>query len=69
MNIMYILNYINSPNFSNLSAYKNSTKVKRRFSPYKPRRNIEQEELQLHSFLTLAIDAGKLLVLCPNGSH
>jgi len=63
MNIMYLLNYINYLNLSNLSAYKNSTKVKVKFFPYKPRRNIGQEEVQLHSFLTLAIDAGKLLAL------
>jgi len=69
MNIMYLLNYINYPNFFNLSAYKNSTKVKVKFSPYKPQRNTGQEEVQLHPFLTVAIDAGKLLVLCPGVSH
>jgi len=69
MNIMHLLNYINYTNFSNLSVYKNSTKVKVKFSPYKTRRNIGQEEVQLHSHLTLATDTGKLLVLCPGGSH
>jgi len=69
MNTTYLLNYINHPNLSILSASNNSIKVKVKFYLYKPKRHTGQVEVQLHSFLNMAIDEGKLSVLCPDGSH
>jgi hypothetical protein len=64
MNITYLLNYTDQPNFSILSASNNSIKVKVKIYLYKPKR-YKQVEVQLHSFLNLAIDEGKLSILCP----
>ena len=44
MNIMYLLNYINHPNFSILVAPNNSIKVKVKFYLYKPKRHTGQVE-------------------------
>jgi hypothetical protein len=69
MNITYLLNYITHPNFSIVNAYTNSVKVKVKFYLYKPKRHTGRVEVQLHSFLNLAIDKRKLSVLRPGGSQ
>ena len=66
MNVMYLLNYINHPNFSILSASNNSINVKVKFYLYKPERHTGHIQVQLHSFLTLVIEEGNLNTLLSN---
>ena len=67
MNITYLVNYINHPNFSILSVSNNSIKGNIKFFLYKQWRHTWREELQLHSFLTLAIDEGEQSVSHTGG--
>jgi len=64
MNIMYLLNYINLPNFSIPSASNNSIKVKVKFSLYKPWRHTGQVQVKKRLTVSGAIPPLPILMAC-----
>ena len=64
MNIIYLLNYINHPNFSILSASNYSVKVKFKFSLYKPRRHRGRVQAQQRLTVSGAIPPFPILMAC-----
>jgi hypothetical protein len=64
MNIMYLLNYINHPNFSILVASNNCIKVNVKFSLYKPWRYTGRVEVQQKLTMSGATPPLPILMAC-----